>query len=65
MANAIKLAVNFHHLQFDKGGEPYIFHPLRIAHYTKSKNEEIRAIAILHDILEDTKATEKDLREDG
>ncbi|MFA7287464.1 MAG: phosphohydrolase [Melioribacteraceae bacterium] len=48
---AIDLANRVHSGQLDKGGQPYIFHPLRVA--SKFKDEKYRIVAILHDILED------------
>lgn len=59
---AIAIAVEAHKGQKDKGGEPYILHALRVMH-TVQGNEEIKAAAVLHDVLEDTKVTEHDLRE--
>ena len=53
---AIKIAVDAHEGQFDKAGKPYILHPLKVMHYTKSEDEEILAIAVLHDAVEDNKA---------
>jgi len=63
---AIQIAVEAHAGQFDKGGKPYILHPLKVMHYTKSDDEEIQAIAVLHDSVEDNKAiTYSYLRERG
>ncbi len=52
---AIKIAVEAHDGQFDKAGEPYILHPLKVMHYTKSTDPEILALAVLHDVVEDNK----------
>lgn len=52
---AISLAVKAHEGQLDKGGNPYILHALKVMHYTKSVDEEILAIAVLHDAIEDNK----------
>ena len=49
---AIKLAVNAHHLQVDKGGMPYILHPLRVMLACETEDERI--VAVLHDVIEDT-----------
>jgi (p)ppGpp synthase/HD superfamily hydrolase len=63
---AIQIAVEAHAGQFDKGGAPYILHPLKVMHYTKSVDEEIMAIAVLHDAVEDNKnITYSYLREMG
>lgn len=62
---ALLIATNAHHGQFDKGGTPYILHPLKVMHYLKSNDEELMCMALLHDVVEDTKVTYKDLRDDG
>lgn len=64
-SNALKFAVEKHHGQFDRGGNPYITHSLKVCHYTKSEDEELLAIAVLHDVIEDTDATYQDLRDIG
>lgn len=62
---AINLASTHHFGQFDKGGEPYILHCLKVMHYTKSERTELKIAAVLHDIVEDTKITLTDLRLKG
>jgi (p)ppGpp synthase/HD superfamily hydrolase len=52
---AISLAVEAHAGQFDKGGNPYILHCLKVMHYVKSLDEEVLAMAVLHDAFEDNK----------
>ncbi len=37
----------------DLAGQPYVYHLKRVADKLKSKNEEIRTVALLHDLLED------------
>lgn len=59
------IVTNAHHGQFDKGGMPYILHPLKVMHYLKSDDEELMCMALGHDVVEDTKVTYKDLREAG
>ena len=59
------IATNAHHGQFDKGGRPYILHPLRVMSFLKEDDEELQCIALGHDVIEDTKVTYKDLREAG
>lgn len=59
------LATNAHSGQFDKGGNPYILHPLKVMHYLKSSDEELQCIAIGHDIIEDTDVTYKQLVDEG
>ena len=52
---AMNLAYNAHHGQFDKGGVPYIFHPIHLA---ESMDDEISTcVALLHDTVEDTDVT--------
>ncbi|MGG0753865.1 HD domain-containing protein [Brevibacillus laterosporus] len=60
---AVLLATKAHANQQDKGGQPYILHPLRVMMYMPS--DEARAVAVLHDVLEDTDVTADDLREAG
>lgn len=59
------IVTNAHHGQFDKGGTPYILHPLKVMHYLKSEDEELQCMALGHDVVEDTKVTYKDLRDAG
>lgn len=59
------IATNAHHGQFDRGGRPYILHPLRVMSFLKDDDEELQCIALGHDVIEDTKVTYKDLRDAG
>ncbi len=61
LSKAILIATNAHHGQFDRGGNPYILHPLKVLHYLNSNDEELMCIAILHDVIEDSDVTYKDL----
>lgn len=61
LSKMLHIATNAHHGQFDKGGNPYILHPLKVMHYLKSEDEELMAIALGHDVIEDTKVTYQDL----
>ena len=65
LGKMLVLATNAHAGQFDKGGLPYILHPLKVMHYVKSDDEELQCIALGHDIIEDTDTTYRDLREAG
>ncbi len=58
---ALKIATAAHKGQVDKAGIDYILHPMAVASYFQAEN--LKAVAYLHDILEDTKLTSKDLRE--
>ena len=61
LAEAIALAAEKHKGQFDKGGMPYILHPLKVCHYLKSDDLELMCVAVLHDVVEDTDVTFADL----
>ena len=37
---AILLATTYHAGQYDRGGNPYILHPLKVMHYLKTEDEE-------------------------
>jgi GTP diphosphokinase / guanosine-3',5'-bis(diphosphate) 3'-diphosphatase len=50
---------------FDKGGQPYVLHLLKVLYYTKTEDEELQCIALGHDLVEDTDVTFKDLSEMG
>lgn len=60
---AIELAARAHAGQIDKGGHPYILHPLRVM--LAVNGAEARIAAVLHDIVEDTPTTFDDLRDAG
>lgn len=51
LARAAEIAREVHLRQFDKGGAPYIGHPLRVAGACKSDDAKI--VALLHDVVED------------
>lgn len=59
------LATNSHNGQFDKGGNPYILHPLKVMYYLKTDDEELQCIALGHDIVEDCGVTYEQLRQMG
>ena len=59
------LATTRHAGQFDRGGNPYILHPLKVMYYLKSDDEELQCIALAHDLVEDTDTTYFELREMG
>lgn len=65
LGKVLVLATNAHAGQFDRGGKPYILHPLKVMHYLKSDDEELQCMALLHDVVEDTKTTWDDLRDIG
>ena len=51
LEKAIKIAVEAHTGQLDKGGNPYILHPLRVM--LSLETEEERIVGVLHDVVED------------
>ena len=58
---AMKLAYAAHHGQTDKSGVPYIFHPYHVAE--QMTDEFTTCAALLHDVVEDTGLTFKELEE--
>jgi (p)ppGpp synthase/HD superfamily hydrolase len=65
LGKVLVLATNAHAGQFDKGGKPYILHPLAVMALLNSDDEELQCIALLHDVIEDTKTTWAQLKELG
>ncbi len=65
LGTMLVIATNAHSGAFDRGGAPYILHPLKVMHYLKSDDEELMCIALGHDVIEDTSVTYKDLRDAG
>ena len=51
LERAIEITVNAHKGVTDKGGNPYILHPLKVMMSLKSDNEKI--VGVLHDVVED------------
>ena len=60
---AYEIAKKAHLGQIDKVGEDYIKHPEKVASFVNSDEE--KAVAYLHDVIEDTELTLEDLREYG
>ena len=60
---AIALAVRFHEGQRDKSGAPYLLHLFRVA--LQTQDPIVQQAALLHDLIEDTKATREDLIASG
>ena len=64
LEKAIKIAVEAHTGQVDKGGNPYILHPLRVMLSLDTEAERI--VGVLHDVVEDCEGwTWERLREQG
>jgi (p)ppGpp synthase/HD superfamily hydrolase len=56
---ALRLCYEAHNGQLDKGGAPYVFHPMHLAE--QMTTEEATIVALLHDVVEDTKYTLADI----
>lgn len=65
LSKMISLATERHAGQFDKGGRPYILHPLTVMHRLRTDDEELQCIAVGHDLIEDTETTEWELKQLG
>lgn len=55
LAKAIALASKVFEDKTDKGGKPYILHCLRVMNAVDQNDEELMQIAVLHDVVEDSK----------
>jgi guanosine-3',5'-bis(diphosphate) 3'-pyrophosphohydrolase len=51
LTDAIQIACQAHAGQTDKGGEPYILHPLRVMLAMDTDDE--RVVGVMHDVFED------------
>ena len=63
IVNAYNYADDLHSGQYRQSGEPYIIHPLNVA-YTLAElpaDSDTVCAGLLHDVLEDTKATKADI----
>ena len=60
---ALKICFDAHKEQKDKSGIPYVFHPFHLAE--QMKDEVTTVVALLHDVIEDTNMTLKDLKDKG
>jgi guanosine-3',5'-bis(diphosphate) 3'-pyrophosphohydrolase len=60
LERAIAVAAGAHVGQVDKGGQPYILHPLRVM--MNVEGEHAKMAAVLHDVVEDTGVTIEDLQ---
>lgn len=60
---AMKLCFKAHKRQVDKSGIPYVFHPIHLAE--QMETEETTIVALLHDVVEDTRYKLKYLTKQG
>ncbi|MBQ7102516.1 MAG: GTP pyrophosphokinase [Anaerotignum sp.] len=63
LEKARRIAEEAHQGQADKGGMPYILHPVRVMQNCETEEEKITAL--LHDVLEDSDYTLEELRKEG
>ena len=63
LQRAIEIATLAHQGQFDKAGNDYIGHPLRVMEMGKTEDERI--VGVLHDVVEDTEWTFEALQAEG
>ncbi|XHF33278.1 HD domain-containing protein [Pseudomonas chlororaphis] len=63
LERAIAIAATAHAGQVDKGGAPYILHPLKVM--LRMSSVEERIVAVLHDVVEDCGISLEDLRKEG
>ena len=63
LERAIEIATEAHRGQFDKAGNDYIGHPLRIMAAGRTTEEKI--VGVLHDVVEDTDWTFERLAAEG
>ena len=60
---AFEIASKAHKGQKDRGGSPYILHPINVAN--RCKSDRAKVVALLHDVVEDSNVTLKDLDDAG
>lgn len=60
---AMKIACKAHEGQVDRGGMPYIYHPIHLAELMY--DEDSACVALLHDVVEDSGITFEDLEKEG
>ena len=54
LSKAIEIAAKAHSGVFDKGGKPYILHPLWVMNKVRFAGTKAMIVAVLHDVVEDT-----------
>lgn len=63
VGRAVLLAAEAHVSQYDRAGEPYILHPLKLS--LAAENHDERIVALLHDVIEDSPLTLDFLAREG
>ena len=62
LARAVAVAAAAHAGHIDKSGNAYILHPMRVMLQCREHGDTVQAVAVLHDVVEDTWVTLDDLR---
>jgi len=64
LEKAFRLALELHKGQLRQSGEPYMVHPLMVAHILADMRMDLTTIetGLLHDLVEDTRVTPDDIR---
>lgn len=62
---ALSMATETHAGTNDRGGKPYILHPLRIMMRLRTDDLHLMALALMHDVIEDSTISFKELAEQG
>ena len=65
LEDAIILATQAHEGQRDRADLPYILHPLKVMMELDPADEDAMIVAVLHDVVEDTRVTFSYLRSKG
>jgi (p)ppGpp synthase/HD superfamily hydrolase len=63
LEKAIGIAIEAHRGKQDRYGAPYVLHPLRVM--GRVSTPEAQTVAVLHDVVEDTRWTFEDLEAEG
>ena len=63
LLKAFKICISAHADQVDKAGKAYFLHPITIAMKADNHNEMV--VGLLHDVVEDSEWTMKDLEVEG
>lgn len=65
LGRAIEIAASAHAGQVDKGGKPYILHPLWVMDKVRHLGEDCMIVAVLHDVIEDSEWNSEMLKKEG
>lgn len=65
LGRAIEIAVTAHAGQVDKGGRPYILHPLWVMDKVRHLGDDYMIVAVLHDVIEDSHWNSGMLKNEG